>query len=249
MNEPERTILCMKWGTLYSAEYVNVLFSACRAFMRGSFRFVCLTDDPQGLAEDIEHYPIPDIGLEPADYYHGAWPKISVFSASLYGLSGRALFIDLDSVICGSLDDMFDYDGELVAIDSQPWGRRPGGPRTGTGVFSFNLGALPDLVARISKNRATVVEKYKIEQDYVHGELENIQYWPQSWIRSYKYHLRRPPIVSWFFDAKTPPESAKIIAFHGRPRPIELIRPESDRRYKLVSWMQDYWQSHGGSLS
>ena len=245
----KRTILCMKWGTLYSAEYVNVLFSACQAFMSGQFHFVCLTDDSTGLHPDIEHYPIPDIGLEHAHYYHGAWPKISVFNQSLYGLKGRALFIDLDSVICGSLDDMFELEGDLVAIDSQPWGRKPGGPRTMSSVFSFEFGSLGHLPTNLTAKRDFFVEKYSIEQDYLHGELETIRYWPEPWIRSYKYHLRRPPVVSWLMDPSPPPATAKILAFHGRPRPIELIRSEGDRHYRPVSWMQEYWQLHGGQIS
>lgn len=245
----ERTILCMKWGTLYSAEYVNVLFSACQAYMNGQFHFVCLTDDPSGLHPDIEHHPIPDIGLEYAHYYHGAWPKISVFNESLYGLKGRALFIDLDSVICGSLDEMFELEGDLVAIDSQPWGRKSGGPRTGTGVFAFDIGRVYWIADRFKQDKLAVIKKYQIEQDFVHHEFDNIQYWPTPWIRSYKYHLRRPPVVSWFLDPSPPPASAKILAFHGRPRPIELIRSDGNRRYRPVSWMQEYWHSNGGRLS
>lgn len=37
-----RTVLCMKWGKLYSADYVNVLFNACRQHLAGDFRFLCL---------------------------------------------------------------------------------------------------------------------------------------------------------------------------------------------------------------
>lgn len=49
-----RTILCMKWGTLYSADYVNVLFNACRQSLSGDFRFLCLTDDATGFLPEIE---------------------------------------------------------------------------------------------------------------------------------------------------------------------------------------------------
>ncbi len=44
----DRVVICMKWGTLYSADYVNVLYNAVRAHLEGPFRFVCLTDDPRG---------------------------------------------------------------------------------------------------------------------------------------------------------------------------------------------------------
>ena len=58
----DRIVLCMKWGSLFSSEYVNVLYNAVRAYMTGDFRFVCLTDDASGFADGIESFPIPDIG-------------------------------------------------------------------------------------------------------------------------------------------------------------------------------------------
>ena len=59
----ERVVICMKWGTLYSADYVNVLFNACKANITGDFRFVCLTDNAGGLTNGIEAFPIPDLSL------------------------------------------------------------------------------------------------------------------------------------------------------------------------------------------
>lgn len=160
-----RVVLCMKWGTLYPAEYVNVLYQACHAHISGDFRFVCLTNEPQGLLPEVEVYPIPDIGLDEWHYYNGAWPKIGVFLNDLYGLKGRALFIDLDSVICGSLDEMFEVPGALVALDSQPWRNKPGVPSTGTGVFAFDLGSLGWIVERLCSDRDTFVKRYIIEQE------------------------------------------------------------------------------------
>jgi hypothetical protein len=58
-----RVILTMKWGSLYSATYVNVLFNATPAKLAGQFRFVCMTDDPAGLVPEIEVFPIPEFGL------------------------------------------------------------------------------------------------------------------------------------------------------------------------------------------
>ena len=112
----ERVVLCMKWGTLYSAKYVNILHRAVKDHLSYPFRFVCLTDDADGLDPEIEHHPIPDLGLPEEKVYHGAWPKLSVFGVRLYDLTGRCLFIDLDSVIVGSLDPFFDVDATFHAI-------------------------------------------------------------------------------------------------------------------------------------
>ena len=47
-------ILCMKWGTKYSADYVNTLYSMVARNMSKEFRFVCLTEDGLGLHDNIE---------------------------------------------------------------------------------------------------------------------------------------------------------------------------------------------------
>lgn len=250
-----RTVICMKWGTLYPAEYVNVLYQACRAHISGDFKFVCLTNEEKGLLPEVEVYPIPDIGLDEWHYYNGAWPKLSVFSHDLYGLKGRALFIDLDSVICSSLDGMFTLPGTLVAMDSQPWKGKPGSPRTMSSVFSFDIGALGWIVDRLHTDRDSFVTKYQIEQDYLHGEVPEITYWPQDWIVSFKYHLRQPLIIDRFREPLSPPSTAKVVAFHGLPRPIDLIRPPKGNWDRFphygcgaVSWMQKYWNKFGGQI-
>ena len=254
MSSP-RTVICMKWGTLYPAEYVNVLYRACRHHITGDFRFVCLTNEPDDLLPEVQVHPIPDIGLDEWHYYNGAWPKIGVFSHDLYGLQGRALFIDLDSVICGSLDDMFEVPGALVAMDSQPWRGQPGPARTMSSVFSFDLGALGWVVDRLQSGRDAYVRQYGIEQDYLHGEVPDIAYWPQEWIVSFKYHLRQPLILDRFRSPHPPPPTAKIVAFHGRPRPIDLIRPPCGNWDRFphygsgpVPWMQSYWLRYGGRI-
>lgn len=191
---PSRVVLCMKWGTLYPAEYVNVLYRACRAHITGDFRFVCLTNEAEGLLEEVEVYPIPDIGLEHRHYYRGAWPKIAVFQEQLYGLTGRCLFIDLDTVIWGALDPLFEVPGSLVAINNAPWSQETQ-PRTMSSVFAFDCGSLGHVVTDLQANRDELIERHDIEQEYLHHAVKDIRYWPQEWLVSFKYHLRRPLIL------------------------------------------------------
>ena len=49
-----QTIVCMKWGTAYSADYVNRLYrGVCRHVARDT-RFICFTDDTAGLTDGVE---------------------------------------------------------------------------------------------------------------------------------------------------------------------------------------------------
>ncbi len=134
----ERIVLCMKWGRLFSPDYVNVLFNACRRNLTGPFRFICLTEDAQGFAAGIEALPLPDVGLAPQEWYtKGVWPKLGLFLRDLHGLSGRYLFIDLDMVIAGPLDAFFEQPGRFISTDMgagwRPQGRRAGGSGAGWG--------------------------------------------------------------------------------------------------------------------
>ncbi|WP_136646400.1 hypothetical protein [Tabrizicola sp. YIM 78059] len=108
----ERFICCLKYGTAFAADYVNVLYRAARAAMRGPFRFICLTDRVEGLAPDVEAFPIPDVGLAPQDWFvGGVWPKLGIYDRHFHGLKGRIVFVDLDMVILRDLDAFFDLPG------------------------------------------------------------------------------------------------------------------------------------------
>ena len=63
MNDINKHVICMKWGTLYDADYVNVLYRAVGDHLSEPFNFICFTDDTEGLADGIIGLPIPDIGL------------------------------------------------------------------------------------------------------------------------------------------------------------------------------------------
>lgn len=244
----------MKWGTLYGPEYVNILYRAVRANLTGPFRFVCLTDDAEGFLPEVEAHPIPDLNLTEFQWYKGGWPKLSVFAEDLYGLSGRALFIDLDTMIVGPLDDLFEA-GAFVAIDTGPtWGQPSpdGGPLCGTGIYVFDLGAHVDILERFNAERDGVIEQFRIEQLFVHHMVPEMTFWPADWVKSFKYHLRQPALVGLLVPPKAPAPEHRVIAFHGEPRPIDLVRrgvwgigPNWGRG--RVPWAVDYWTRYGGN--
>ncbi len=53
----------MKWGSKYGPEYVNRLYAMVRRHLRGGFDFVCLTDRPDGIREEVRSLPIPPDAL------------------------------------------------------------------------------------------------------------------------------------------------------------------------------------------
>lgn len=252
----DKVVICMKWGTLYSGSYVNVLYRACRAHITGDFTFVCLTDDPTGLDPAIVHHPIPDLNLDPFHWKKGGWPKLAVFAKDFYGLTGRALFIDLDTVICQSLDDFFTYqDGKMVVIDTGPtWGvdTTDNKPLAGTGIFAFDLGQYSGILDRFLANRDQIVADTRIEQIYVQSMVPDMEFWPKDWVLSFKYHLRRPPLVGLIRAPRKPVPSERVIAFHGEPRPIDLVNGGlwgigPNWGFGRVPWMIEYWNRFNGT--
>ena len=251
----DRVIICMKWGTLYPASYVNVLYTACRANITGYFKFVCLTEDAAGLDPAIISHPIPDLDLDPFHWKKGGWPKLAVFAQDFFGLTGRALFIDLDTVITGSLDPFFDYDApKMVAIDTGPtWGvgAPDAAPLAGTGIFTFDLGAHSEILDHFMANRDAVVAQHRIEQIYVQSMVRDMAFWPADWVLSFKYHLRQPALVGLVKSPPHPKPENRVIAFHGEPRPIDLVNGGlwgigPNWGLGRVKWMVDYWRRHGG---
>jgi hypothetical protein len=255
----ERVVLCMKWGTLYPADYVNVLFSACRRHLSGAFRFVCLTDDATGFAPGIEALPIPDIGLTQTQWFlPGIWPKLAIYGADLHGLRGRALFIDLDMLVVGGLDALFDHAGGFVSTDMGPAWENP--PRLGPGqvatsIFAYDLGTETQILDAFVQDRAGALARFQNEQDFVGAHARSMTFFPPGWVLSFKRHLRRPVGLDLFLGPHHPPPSARVIAFHGRPRPADLLHP--GRRlwdtpphlgHGQVRWMAEYWVAHGGRL-
>ncbi|MGO4909316.1 hypothetical protein ACEN2J_13415 [Pseudorhodobacter sp. W20_MBD10_FR17] len=240
----QRVILSMKWGTLYSALYVNVLHRACRDHLKGEFRFVCLTDDASGLEPRIEAFPIPNIGCTPEHYRRGAWPKISVFTSALHGLAGRALFIDLDVVILDDIEPFFTVQGPLFGVGGGPdWrhGRVPVAPTLNTSVFGFNLGEQVDISDAFTAAPDAASAQYGNEQQFVEGTARDWAPWPDPWVISYKRHVRRKSLLAPLLGPHPVPQGARIVAFHGKPNPQDFVTESFGRGYR---WIGDYWRKY-----
>lgn len=101
------TVICVKWGTKYGAEYVNRLYNSVMRQGGGlEFTFVCLTENAEGinLHANLKILPLDDD-------WKGWWNKCQLFSGALsgklraLGLS-RCLYLDLDTVVVGNLVDL-----------------------------------------------------------------------------------------------------------------------------------------------
>ncbi len=101
------TIACIKWGNKYSAEYVNILYAMVKRNLTIPFTFVCFTDDPQGISQSITVHPLPELHCSSQLPSGGGWRKLAIFTKGSNILQGKVVFLDLDLVIVGNLDEFF----------------------------------------------------------------------------------------------------------------------------------------------
>jgi len=239
----QRHIICMKWGTKYGPEYVNRLYAMVKRHLPGDFQMVCLTDDALGIRQDVVCLPIPALDL-PAGIPERGWTKLVSFAADLHGLTGTALFLDVDVVIVGSLDVFFEQAGEFLIIHDY---KRPWRITGNSSVYRFELGAHPDVLSYFRTHVDEIRRKFRNEQAYLSDFLYRqgkLQYWDASWCPSFKYH----GIPVWptnYWKAPFIPKDARIVVFHGECNPPDALAGKRNRRWRFIqpaSWVADHWR-------
>ncbi len=238
-----RNILCMKWGQKYGPEYVNRLYAMVRRNLRGPFNFVCLTDDSAGIGPQVQCHPLPTLNLPPGTPERG-WTKLVSFQKSLAGLQGSVLFLDVDVVIVGSLDEFFEQPGEFVIIHDY---KRPWRVTGNSSVYRFEAGAHPDVLANFEANVQSIRQRFRNEQAYLSDFLHRqgkLQYWPTAWCPSFKYHSI-PTWPSNYWREPFVPPGAKVIVFHGECNPPDALAGRRNRALRFIrpaSYVGDYWR-------
>lgn len=242
-----QTVVCMRWGDRYGVDYVNRLWSMIRRHTRRPTRLVCYTDSPLGADPAIECYPLPPIEL-PERLRFLPWRKISLWRPTLEGVSGEALYLDLDIVITGPLDDFFDYEqGKFCVIRN--WTRSQGGTGNTT-AYRFTVGSAVHLFERMEREPMAVYREFGNSQTFVTRAIGlPTAYWPERWCVSFKHSLL-PPWPLNFLRAPRLPEDARIVAFTGHPDPDEALEgrwPAAGLKklYKHVRptpWIAEHWR-------
>jgi len=148
-----QTVICIKWGTRYGADYVNRLASMIRRHTRRPTRLVCFTEDPRGIDPGVEVAPLPPIPNIPERVQWTGWRKIALWQYPLHNLEGDILFFDLDVVIAGNIDDFFDFEPGRYAV-AENWSEI--GQNIGnTSVYRFPAGKMAYIFDKFVQSSAT----------------------------------------------------------------------------------------------
>lgn len=229
-------------GGKYNANYVNRLYSMVRRNITIPFDFYCITENNEGIDKNIIIKPIPNIDLE------GWWFKVTLFQKDAYGLKGQTLFIDLDMVIIGNIDAICQHQGSFSTIKG--WNQN----YLQNAVFVFNINQHCQVYDDFMKNPKQLAKEFNGDDIWMTEVLDKdkVSFFPDDWVVSYKYHCNAKGIKLfgklgkllglWFaFGNATPPKDAKIIAFHGKPDPEDVLE-KSYLFWKKAPFVKQHWR-------
>jgi hypothetical protein len=250
-------VLCMKWGNLYGPEYVNRLRNGVARNLSYSHRFICFTDDAEGIESGIEVFPLPNLGLPPA-HKDLRWHKLALLAKDLNGLVGTALFLDLDLVIVDRLEPFFDHPGKfLILRDMDLFRAKPLRKLTpardrflsrvgNSSVFRMEVGAHSDVLDEFVRDPVAAQAKFKISQQFMSYELEKrglLEFWPKHWCVSFKNQCVPRYLASYFRDPFIP-EAARIVIFAGNLKMQDVVAGGGSKWYRRigrVDWLIGAW--------
>lgn len=182
----------------YTAEYVVRLRAMVQRWLARPFRFVCLTDRPWLLPQDVEKIWINKVpGFAP-------WSKLELFNPSRAWV-GRVLYLDLDSLVVAPLDPIVDTPAPFAITADPPrpsqksWDsyRRAIVRRFNSSVMVWDGGTHTDLYTDFGPE---VADRLSGDQDWIGERKPDAATLPREWFPRVSELQRQPP-----------PETAKVV--------------------------------------
>lgn len=198
------TVVCVKYGTKYGANYVNRLASMVRRQSSVDVDFFCLTDDPAGLEVGIRTLPLPRMNILGQDI-SGWWQKLAMFREKIDELGSHLLYFDVDVVITGSIDPLLFYDSDFAIA------RNCYVPIFSSSVMRFKNGSWPCIWSDFSKINA---ERYGGDEIWIASKVPDADVFPDDWCKIYRLHAAQ--VVS---------EGSIVVSFGGEPNPGDYPAP------------------------
>jgi hypothetical protein len=189
----------------------------------------------------------------PQSHARTTWLKLALFQNGLAGMEGDCLFLDLDLLITGPLDELFTFrPGKRCIIHNwvqrhQILKRRP--DVGNSSVFRWTANTTRFVVEKFQAEREWALAGFKPPQTYLTYALGEKHYWPEEWVRSFKRHAT-PPFPLNLFLAPRLPAGTRILVFHGRPDPDQALAGYREgswhRRTRPAPWIAEHWRDPPG---
>ncbi|WP_242650994.1 putative nucleotide-diphospho-sugar transferase [Yoonia tamlensis] len=227
--------------------------------METPFEFVCMTDDPRGLAEGIKAIEFPPFAMDKSCWHRGMWPKVCAFAPDLFAAGTPVIMMDVDVLILRDLTPLFDRvraGNDLHIIREIPdtlprlfpklFGKEL---KSNSSTVGFVAGTQNHLYLESCDKTYDQLRHYGNDQNYIHRNARNRQSWPAGWILSFKKSL------AWHFPVNLVRPIARpdgyVVIFHGKPDPEDMTKRPFKRwgtaekfGYFPVRWIKDYWYKY-----
>lgn len=214
--------VCCVWveaNVAYTLEYVLRLRSMVHRHLQTPHQFLCFTDRPHVMPSGIDFIGIhkPEMGTP------GWWSKVEIFN-KVFGLTGPALYLDLDVLIVRDLEPIALPPSDLTLI---PHAGSFNGSRGrevvklyNSSVMRFDFGSHPELYDECSP---AIKHKLWGDQDWIGRRLPNQPLFPVEWFPRLS-EIQEPP--KWPADARV----------------ILCKRPKNHEAVLRWKWFSEAWQ-------
>lgn len=212
------TVMCvLKAGHGFSVDHVKRLRSMVARNTTVPHKFVCLTD--------VEISPEICETIKMEKEYQKGWAKIEMFKANIVH-SDRIVYLSLASIIVSNIDDILTDMCDFIAL--KPWnGTNQRRGLCASGMMGWKNGGTYSFI--YDQFRQEDIKFFvKGDQEYISKVLKANNKEPSF------YQDNHNGIYSYKRQCKYKlPGDAKIVCFHGSPRPGAL---------EDVEWIEEHWR-------
>lgn len=213
------------WGTKYSPDYVAKLAHGVRRNLKQQHRFVCFSDVPLRI-DGVECGVLPDPDLTKVA---GCYARLRMFDPAWQQMwfADRLVCIDLDTIIVGRLDPLFDRPEPFVIMQG---GNYSNPCPYGGALMMLRRGAHPQVWSDFSLDAASQVpfHEFPDDQGWLWNKIPDAAGWrcgPESGV----FVFRKP---GWP-DDDVLPNNARIVTFNGWRSPHKL---------RHLGWVRQNWR-------
>ncbi len=225
------TVITFLWGDKFGADDVAKLFAGVRRNLKQPARFIAVSEWQLNI-DGVECIPIRDIELTKIK---GCYARLRLFDPQWqrdYKIADRLALIDLDTVITGQLDPVFDRPESFVILQD---GNSTNPCRFNGALQMLRVGAHPEVWSDFSVDAASKVPFYEFpdDQGWLWAKLPNAAGW-KCGAESGVFVFHKPGWPDWDKAIKPNdlPEGARLVTFSGKRSP---------QKFAHLDWVKENW--------
>lgn len=201
----------LRQGGEYTIDHVTLLNRQLKK-LHPDATLICIVDYlPKGFYNEGNIYFMPT-----PDDWPDWWVKMNLFNPLLVtgDRDGNVLYCDLDTVLVGPLDDLWNAEGNVILRDFY----RPNG--LGSGLMKVGAGYRRKIWSEWNKAPYQHIRDYKAGGDQAFLESLNMPWYrwqdvlPADTVCSFKADIQ---------GSRELPRDCRVVCFHGQPRPWDVV--------------------------